>query len=369
MKKIFFVTRQLAKGALLNVNMELAKIAKRNNYDVRFVSITGSSIPGPIYEGVVIKALNLGRVRDYFKGFYVFLREERPDAVFVSGYLSAVIFIISSLFVGFSPRIVFQIHEVTSKYIASRKSFVERFFTVPLMKIFFGRCVSVIAVSDPVARDFEKLLSWNKGTVKTLHNSFDIDKINSLSTSDIEACAELNDLHCQPMVLCAGRLEPEKRFEDLVIAFSKLRKKINCRLVMLGEGSQKQDLNDLAIALGVGDRVVFKGFVENPFVYMRKASVLVVTSEREGVCNVLVEAMACGCAVISTRCGGPEDILRGGLSPNLVDVGDVDSLCLLMEKEILGPANKEIYYQRAKDFDSNGAAAKSFEGLLRYVFE
>ena len=287
----------------------------------------------------------------------------------MSGYLPVIILTVSSLFVRFSPRIVFQIHEVTSRYLASRKNFVEKYFTVPLMKIFLGRCAAVIAVSDPVARDFEGLLSWEKGSVKTLHNIFDVDKINFLSESEVDDCEVLNDLDSRSVVLCAGRLEPEKRFDDLVVAFSKLSKKINCRLLVLGEGSQKKALMELAENLGVSERVFFKGFVDNPFVYMRKADVLVVTSDREGFCNVIVEAMACGCAVISTRCGGPEDILKGALRKKLLDVGDIDSLCYLIEEAILGPDNKDIYYQRAKDFNSNGAIAECFEELLNHVFE
>ena len=116
-----------------------------------------------------------------------------------------------------------------------------------------------------------------------------------------------------PVILSAGRLSPQKDLPTLVRAFADLRQTVRARLVILGGATangktelRQTDLVALARSLGVEDDVALAGFVSNPYAYMSRARVLALSSAWEGFGNVLVEAMACGCPVVSTDCpSGP----------------------------------------------------------------
>ena len=99
------------------------------------------------------------------------------------------------------------------------------------------------------------------------------------------------------------------------------------RMAILGEGKDRGTLEKLAKELGISDKVAFLGFQKNPFKYMKRATVFVLSSLHEGFGNVLVEAMACGTPVISTNCkSGPSEIIEDGKSGILVPVSDYQSL-------------------------------------------
>ena len=95
------------------------------------------------------------------------------------------------------------------------------------------------------------------------------------------------------MILGVGRLEEQKDFFTLIKAFDILRRKISSRLIILGDGEQRQALEDLIRTSGLQDLVELPGFELNPFAFMKRASVFVLSSRWEGLPNVLIQALAC----------------------------------------------------------------------------
>ena len=132
------------------------------------------------------------------------------------------------------------------------------------------------------------------------------------------------------MILSAGRLSAQKDFPTLIRAFATLRATREARLVILGGATadgkteiRQQDLVALAEGLGVASDICLLGFMSNPYAYMARSKVFALSSAWEGFGNVLVEALACGCPVVSTDCPfGPAEILEGGRYGRLVQVGD-----------------------------------------------
>jgi len=170
----------------------------------------------------------------------------------------------------------------------------------------------------------------------------------------------------RPIILTAGSLREQKDFASLITALSLL--KIKAQLVILGMGSEKRNLETLARELGVSSQVDFAGFADNPYRYMCRADVFVLSSIFEGFPNVLVEAMACGTPVVSTDCDyGPREILSeeeytkrateleyadyGILTP----VGDADALAKAFDALLEDQELHKKYAQKAKervlDFD------------------
>jgi len=155
-----------------------------------------------------------------------------------------------------------------------------------------------------------------------------------------------------PVVLSVARLNEEKNLETFIRAFAKLhQRQPTVRLLMLGDGPERSKLEALVVSLGLQDAVELPGWVENPFPYMRRARVLVLASRFEGFGNVLVEAMACGTAVVSTDCPvGPSEILQGGRVGNLVPVGDEESLTRAIENAIEANGVRAGTVERALEF-------------------
>ena len=130
-----------------------------------------------------------------------------------------------------------------------------------------------------------------------------------------------------PVILGVGRLTRQKDFQTLLKAFAIVRKRISSRLVILGEGEERNELEALARELNISKGLYMPGFVKNPYRYMSKARVFVLSSKWEGPGHVLIEALGTGTAVVSTACPyGPREILAEGKLGPLVAVGDEKSM-------------------------------------------
>lgn len=167
-----------------------------------------------------------------------------------------------------------------------------------------------------------------------------------------------------PIILGVGRLEKQKDFHVLIHAFDHIQKLRPARLMILGEGKERIELENLVQRLGLRDLVELPGFVVNPFPYMKGAAVFVLSSVHEGFPNVLVEAMACGTAVVSMDCpAGPDEILDSGSYGSLVQVGDVNGLAAAIEKMLDSPPSPVILQNRAREFTEETSTAGYFHLL------
>jgi glycosyltransferase involved in cell wall biosynthesis len=130
-----------------------------------------------------------------------------------------------------------------------------------------------------------------------------------------------------PVVLGVGRLTRQKDFRLLIRCFAAVRQRRCARLIILGEGEQRAELEDLVRELGLERDVSLPGYRDNAMAYMARSKVFVLSSAWEGLPTVLIEALAAGTQVVSTDCpSGPREILQGGRLGALVPVGDVDSM-------------------------------------------
>ena len=208
----------------------------------------------------------------------------------------------------------------------------------------------IIAVSDGTKDSFEKMFPQINVPVKRIYNPVRLEDINSM-------LVEENDLDeiTEPIILGIGRLYEVKGFDDLIKAHKYLLKNnVPNKLIILGEGEQREYLEKLILDLNVEDSVILKGFVENPYKYMRSASVFVLSSKYEGFSVVIAEALAVGIQVVSTDCpSGPSEILEGGKYGLLSPVKDYKALARnIMEtlKTEDWEKQKNIRIKRAHDF-------------------
>lgn len=224
----------------------------------------------------------------------------------------------------------------------------------------------VIGVSEGVAATVADDAGLGPDETTVLNNPVDIEAIQAGATEPVEE-AWLEDPAIDP-IIAVGRLEPAKDFSTLVRAFARLHESHpGTRLVIVGKGSERDRLATLAGELGVADAVTLPGYTDNPYAYMARASVFVLSSEVEGLPTVLIEALACGCPIVSTDCQyGPREILDDGRYGRLTPVGDPERMAETIGDALADPPSPERSRERARQF-SMAAGADRYEEYVEAV--
>jgi glycosyltransferase involved in cell wall biosynthesis len=232
-----------------------------------------------------------------------------------------------------------------------------------LLRRTFPHAASIVAVSEGVAEDILQTLRVPSEKVVTIYNPVVTPEIRELAGEPPDH-PWFGDEKV-PVVLGAGSLSEQKDFGTLIRSFAVVRSRIAAKLVILGEGSARFQLERLVAELGLQDDVLLPGFVRNPFGYMAQASAFVLSSRYEGLPGVLIQAMACGCPVVSTDCpSGPAEILEGGRLGPLVPMGDVGAMAHAILDMLDRPTSKEALIARADHF----SLERSVAGYLDLLF-
>lgn len=164
-----------------------------------------------------------------------------------------------------------------------------------------------------------------------------------------------------PLLIAAGMLEPWKGFSDLINAIALVLKTKKAKLLILGDGPLRDSLQALIDQLDVGHSVRLAGYVDNPIKYFRKANVFVLSSLVEGMPNVLVEAMMCGCTPVSTNCPtGPSELLRDGKYGYLVPVGDCVAIAEGICRALETPIPEDLLKEAVKPFAAKEVISRHF---------
>ena len=195
---------------------------------------------------------------------------------------------------------------------------------------------AIVACSRGMADDLTAYCSLPEGRVAVIPNASVVPDLQDRASSVPDHPWFATDQ--PPVVLGVGRLDHPKDFPLLVRAFAAARKQRHARLILLGDGPQRDLLEDLAHDLGVADDVALLGHVANPYPFMAHATVFALASTREGLPGVLIEAMACGAPVVATDCpSGPREILADGAYGRLTPVGEVAPLATALVETIDDP--------------------------------
>jgi glycosyltransferase involved in cell wall biosynthesis len=222
-----------------------------------------------------------------------------------------------------NPKIIISVRSVTSKqgryFLPTRR--LERW----LMRSLYPRADQTIAVSNSAAQDCANDLGIDIDSIKVIYNP--------VLTPQFFQKLEGKTHHPwflpgqPPVVLGVGRLSQVKDYGTLVRAFKHVQEWVPSRLLILGEGPQRAEIEWLVSQLGLSHSIQLAGFVPNPYPYFKNAAVFVSSSVYDASPNVLVEAMACGCPVVSTDCpGGAAELIGNGKYGHLAPVGDDQAL-------------------------------------------
>ena len=347
---IALMVYSLGGGGVERMRLHLARAVAGRGYST---AIVVARAVGPyrsrIPRGVKLVDLGASSWRSWLDGVTAYLKDEEPRALLAAMETAGVLALWARRRAKVGTRIVVSSHVEISRHMRSERKLVKRIAIPYLMRWLYPSADGIVAVSSGVANDLAHFARLPRQGIRVIYNPVITDQC--CFSSKHEICdARLAD-RSQPLIVGMGRLTEQKDFQTLLRAFSLVRLDRPARLAILGEGKDRPVLETLAHNLGLNEYVDIPGFVDDPISYMARAAVFVLSSAWEGFGNVLVEALADGCPVVSTDCpSGPREILHGGKYGRLVPVGDHEAMAQAILQTLDDPPDPNVLRARAMDF-------------------
>lgn len=327
--KISIISLTLDGGGAEKVAVNLANYYSKTGYDVDLVLIKKV---GP-YLKLVSNNVNLVDLSSY-NYFFSLLKlrsylNKNNNNLFLS-VIRSVNILIGLSSVGLKIKNLTFREANTLDAIRKMKPF-KRFIYKNLMRYSYFKANTIIANSYDTKQDLidENIIKDEKSLV-IVNPVLPLDYQELLQKESHHRWLDDKNLK---VILSVGRLHEQKNYPFLIECFAELVKKHNnTRLLIVGEGKDKEKLQSQIDILGMHEFINIENFQSNIFPYYKKSTVFALSSQWEGFGNVIVEALSAGTPVVSTNCsGGPKMILENGKYGTLVDIGNkkayVDALC------------------------------------------
>ena len=291
-----------------------------------------------------------------------YLKKERPDALISSMDYPNAVAVMARKLAKVKSSVVLTVHSTLSEEIArSKKPRIKA--QVEVDRRFYPQADSVVTVSQGVADDLARTLNLPIESFTTIYNPVVNERLFQQAAEPLSHPWFSGD--GPPVLLTVGGIKPAKDHATLLKAFALVREKRPVRLLILGEGKLRENLIRQAEELGISADLEMPGFLDNPFQYMARASLFVLSSVFEGLPTVLIEALACGCPVVSTDCpSGPREILDNGRYGTLVPMADEKSLAAAILQALDARVNKDQLIARGKEFSLDRATGR-YLNLIR----
>jgi len=290
-----------------------------------------------------------------------YLRRERPDAVLAAKDRGIRAAVIARALSGCRPRLVGRIGTTVSAALHDKPRWRYRAWSLGA-RLFYPRADAIVAVSAGVQADVIAMSGLPAARVPVIRNP--------VIAPDLYRMAEAVPTHPWfathdvPVVLGVGRLTRQKGFDVLLAAFARVRAQRPLRLVLLGEGNDRSRLVEQARTLAIGDDLAMPGFVDNPWGWIARADVFVLSSRWEGSPNALTEALALGTSVVATDCpSGPREILADGTVAPLVPVDDVEAMASAIGRALEAPQDRDALRAAAAPY-TVAQSAEAYRRLL-----
>jgi glycosyltransferase involved in cell wall biosynthesis len=358
--KISVLAARYAISGVPLAQLRFAKALANAGHDVDLVFgavNTGYILPDE--GGLNIMSMDKEHVSAMLFPLIRYLVKIKPDIIFSAGdHLNAVILL--AAIISNSKAKVSCSSRVTPFDTYSNVPFSKRWILKQMMLMVMRRADNLTCVSEDMVDQYKSIFKSPRHMC--IYNIID-DKYSRIKMNESVDEPWLND-KSMPILIAAGNLAPWKGFTDLILAMHEVLKVKDARLIILGDGPLKNELNSLIIKLNIQKFVKLKGYVENPLKYFRRANIFILSSHVEGMPNVLVEAIMCGCTPVATNCPtGPREVLKSGEYGYLVPVSDPIALAAGILRAIDCPIHENILQDAVRPFSSEAVLKKHFDSL------
>lgn len=358
--KISIITARYAFSGVPLAQQRFSQALATLGHDVDFIiGFINHGYSMPTIDGINIIVMNKKRVISMLMPMVQYLKENNPDVVFSAGdHLNAIILL--SAIISRSKAKISCSSRVTPFDTYSKVPFTKRWVLKLFMRAVMDRANALTCVSKDMVDQYR--LIFKSTPHVCIYNI--INDGHSQKRMNEPVDEEWFSDKSEPVLVAAGMLEMWKGFEDLILAMREVTKKRKARLIILGDGSQRDKLRTLIEELDLGRTIKMVGYVDNPLKYFSRADIFVLSSHVEGLPNVLVEAMMCGCTPVSTNCPtGPREVLQDGKYGYLVPVSDPISLAAGIEKALDNPIPQNLLREAVKPFNEDEVIKRHFNIL------
>jgi len=347
--KIAFFLQDLAGGGAERVMLTLAGGFADRGHDVDLVLVRAEGdCLADVPSNVRLVTLGTRRTVYCVPRLARYLRRERPVALVSALVHVNIAAILAARLAGSRPQVVITEHNQIARNAARARSSAIRLAHHAVAWI-YPWADEIVAVSKGVADSLTAYSGLPGRRVRVVYNPVVTPALHRKAAADPPHPWLGAGGH--PVILGAGRLTAQKDFGNLLRAFSILRQSRPARLIILGEGPERAALQGLTGSLGLAEDVDMPGFAANPYAYMSRAAVFVLSSAWEGLPTVLIEAMACGTPVVATDCpSGPAEILVDPACGELVPVANPELLAAAISRALDKPPPPQVLRARAADF-------------------
>jgi glycosyltransferase involved in cell wall biosynthesis len=327
--------------------------------DVVLVSRTGDYL-ADLDAGIAVVDLGSSRVATAVTRLAAYLRRRRPRALLAMQEHLSVAAVVSRTLARTTTRVVAREAQTVTAVSGEADGVTGRAIAVAA-RLCLPRASAVIAPSEGVARNLVRRVGVDLQAVTVIPNPIDLERVFTLAAEGVP----MPESHGRPIVVGVGRLVAQKDFETLIRAVAILDdRRAPVHLLVLGDGPERAALEALTRSLGIEAHITFAGRVTNPYAYVKRAHVFVLSSRWEGLPNVLLEALAVGTPVVATDCpSGPREILEDGRWGRLVGVGDADAMAAGILDAIAGRLESPPPALMADRYGMN-AVARQYLGVL-----
>lgn len=358
--KICIVTPLFAISGVPLAQIRFARAWAAKGYEVDLlIGRIDPEYQFPDVTGINLLNLNRRNVRGMFFPLVQYFRSVKPDVVFsAEDHLNTVVQL--AAIVSRSKAKISGSSRVTPFDTYSNVPFTKRWFLKHITRSVMWRADALTCVSKDMVEQYKKVFVSPPHVY--VYNIVDDSRSRLRMTEKVEHEWLLNK-DC-PVLVAAGRLATWKGFADLIRAVGILSRRRRVRLLILGDGPLRSELDALIVELGLSDVVSLLGYVENPLKYFVHADVFVLSSYVEGLPNVLVEAMMCGCTPVSTDCPtGPGEVLQNGKYGYLVPVRDPVAMAAGIERALDAPIAVALLEEAIRPFKEDAVLERHFEVL------
>ena len=222
-----------------------------------------------------------------------------------------------------------------------------------LVRLMYPRASDIVTNTAGARAELAAFLNVPPAKVTVIPNALDLDRVAALAAEPLDAGIAWPP---DPVLVHVGRFTHAKDHDTLLTAFARIRNRRAAALVLVGDGEDEARVRAKCAELGLDSDVVFTGFTRNPYRYLARATISVLTSRFEGLPNVLIESMALGVPIVSTACQfGPVEILGDNEYGILTPVGDAEAFARAVEALLDDPDRRRELSRRgrarAADFD------------------